>query len=303
MAGFDIRVPTTPNLPAAPAAPPSPQDLIKDLLDEERFKERRSTELQSIEEKRNKDLQSGRDFIKDFSLDRIKATPLAAENQKIRALLESRLGGLSSGEGAALREQAFRGLNQQRQGDIRDLRGIQGAQGVRGPAAVAQQQNVFSQAADRGSDLEQQLLLRNMEIQRQAAGDFSGEVARQQGQTLGIDQFNIGQQGKEAGLKAAFPFLFANLGAQEQATATGAITGRDALIASLFPDLLSGGNVQGGAGAGPTTSMSQPDAQKAVDFFNTIGETPPPHIQAAASGQAPQRSPEADEFLGTIGSS
>ena len=228
--GFD-------GIAGTPAAPPTPEDLIAQVLDEERFKSRRDEELSGIEEKRDRDIASGQDFIKDFTLGRITETPLAAENQQIRDLLQSRLAGLNAGEGAALREQAFRGLNQQRQGDIRDLRGIQGAQGVRGPAAVAQQQNVFSQAANRGSDLEQQLLLRNIDIQDRAASNFQGEISRQQGQQLGINQFNIGQGDQEAGIKAAFPFLFANLGAQEQATATNAITGRDALIASLFPQM------------------------------------------------------------------
>lgn len=285
MAGFSL--PRTPNaqsmigtLPPAPAAaPPSPQDLIADLLDEERFKTRRDEALQGIEAKRDKDLQSGRDFIKDFSLERIKETPFATENEKLRTLLESRLGGLNAGEGAALREQAFRGLNQQRQGDIRDLRGIQGAQGVRGPAAVAQQQNVFSQAADRGSDLEQQLLLRNIDIQRQAAGDFSGEISRQGTQQLGIDQFNIGQSTQEAKLKQAFPFLFANLGAQEQASATGNITSRDALIAALFPGLLSGGQ-PGQPGVLPATPEPE---------VGSTGITPE---QAVFSGIATGRNPQ-----------
>jgi hypothetical protein len=251
-------------------AAPKPEDLIKDLLDEERFKQRRADELAQIEEKRGRDIESGREFVKDFSLGRITETPLAAQNEKLRALLEGRLGGLGAGEGAALREQAFRGLGQQTQGDIRALRGIQGAQGVTGPAAVAQQQNVFSQAADRGSDLEQQLLLRNLDIQRQAAGDFGSEIARQQGQQLGINQFNIGQSNQEAAIRNAFPFLFANLGAQEQATATGAITGRDALLASLFPDLLQGQ----GAGAPPPQDPQSINRSQAFGEAAAIGVNP-----------------------------
>jgi hypothetical protein len=254
-------------------------------LDEERFKQRRSDELAQIEEKRGRDLQSGKDFIKDFSLGRIEQTPLSGENERLRSLLEGRLGGLSSGEGAALREQAFRGLNQQRQGDVRALRGIQGAQGVRGPAAVAQQQNVFGEAADRASDLEQQLLLRNLDIQRQAAGDFQSEVGRQQAQQLGISEFNIGQGTQEAALKNAFPFLFANLGAQEQAAATGAITGRDALIAALFPDLLGAG-----AGAGGVPGGGGGVRPSAIGNFPTSGiPRTSGDFGTASTAKAPQR--------------
>jgi len=216
---------------------PDIKSMLKDIVDEEKFKQRRQEELDDLKARRNVDLAEGRDFVKDFSLGRI-SQPLGDENTKLRTLLEGRLGGLNAAENAALREQSFQGLNQQRQGDIRDLRGIQGAQGIRGPAAGAQQQDVFRQAADRGSDLEQQLLLRNLDIKRQAAQDFQGEVGRQQTQNIGIQGQNLQQSNQEAQVKNAFPFLFANLGAQEAATATNTITSRQQLLAALFPDLL-----------------------------------------------------------------
>lgn len=236
-----------------PAAPVTGDDLIKALLDEERFKIRRDLEVQALEAKRNRDLQTGRDFIKDFSLGRMAQDEgRAAENLQLKQLLEGRLGGLSAGEGAAMREQALGGIGQQRQTDVRALRGMQGAQGVRGPAAVSQQQDIFNQAADRRSDLEQQLLLRNVAMKQQAAQDFGRELARQQTQGLGIEQFNIGQANQEQSIRQAFPFLFANLGAQEQAAATGSVVGRDALIASIFPEfnVAGDGSSDGGAGGG-----------------------------------------------------
>lgn len=289
MPGIGISTPKAPSQITSPAPPqptgPSPQDLIKDLLDEEQFKQRRQEEKDRIKESRQTNIQEGQEFIKDFSLGRIGDDPTrTADNLKLKQLLEGRLGGLSSGEGAAMREQAFGGLNRQRQEGIRALRGLQGSQGVRGPAAVAQQQDVFNRAADRGSDLEQQLLLRNIDIQRQASADFGNELQRQQSQGLGIEQFNIGQGDRETGIKTAFPLQFANLGLQEDAAATGAITGRDALIAALFPDLLSqlGGAGAGGIGGGPP--ISQADASQTSEFLNTIGETVPGNVATAAAG-------------------
>lgn len=253
-------------------------DIIADLLNEEKRRQRVQDALTRIEEKRARDLASGTEFIKDFSMGTIadEDRPLKAENEQLRKLLQDRLGGLTSGEGAALRETAFRGLNQRRQGDIRALRGLQGGQGIRGPAAVAQQQDVFRQSADRASDLEQQLLQRNIDIQRQAAGDFQSEIGRQQTQDLGIQQFNIAQADREAALKKAFPFAFAGLGAQEHGAAASEVSGFDTLIASILGGNISPQDLQGALGG----TAGIPAAPGGVDtpFIPIGGQGAPPIV-------------------------
>lgn len=244
----------TPPLPEPGQETPGIEDIIRGLLDDERFRARRQVELNDIESRRNANIKTGQDYIKNFALGRMNQ-PLTGENDQLRSLLQGRLGGLAAGENAAMREQAFRGLNQQRQGDLRELRALQGQQGIRGPAAAAQNQLVMREAADRGSDLEQQLLIENIAQRRQAAQDFAAEINRQQAQNLGIQQANLLQSNRESEIRNAFPFLFAGLGAAEQSTATANISSRDQLLATLLPELLSGQIV---TQQNPTGAVSTP---------------------------------------------
>jgi hypothetical protein len=247
---LEIEPPSTPRGPLfnpggdftqeAPAA----GDLASELLDDERRRQRQKDELDMLRARRQEDIASGKEFIKDFALQGVNR-PGDPENTRLRELLEQRAQGLSSPEGAALREQAFKGLDRQRQGDLRTLRGVQGGQGIRGPAAGAQQQSILRQAADRGEDLEQRLLLENVALRRQGTQDLQGELARQQAQNLNVQEFNARIANQENKLKTAFPFLFAGLGAQEQGTAAQTISSRDQLEASIRRGELPQAAIQG----------------------------------------------------------
>ena len=139
-----------------------------------------------------------------------------ATAQDILARRQAALGGLSAPENQALREQATQGLNRRTQTALRALRGQQGATGITGGTALAQQADILRGQQQAQAGLERDLLLENVAQrqraldaleatqqgqfqqgltgQRQALQDF---LAAQQAET-GIQQFNIGQEGREA---------------------------------------------------------------------------------------------------------
>lgn len=89
------------------------------------------------------------------------------EMTDILDMMKQGLAGLSAPENTALREQAQRSLDQQYQTSLRQLQMSQARGGARGAAASAQQSNLDRQRMDEQNNLEQDLLVKNIDVQDQ----------------------------------------------------------------------------------------------------------------------------------------
>lgn len=193
------------------------------LTREEQIKER----LSEIQKQREAGEARGREAANRIKFGQLK-TPFAKQQAILRDRLQGRMGGLNEGEGAALRERALVGQGQAQQGQMRALRGIQGSTGVQGPAAAAQQQRLVEAGGQQRADLERNLLLENVGLQRQGALDFQNLLGQQGAQNLGIQQFNVGQSQREQLLKETLPMQFGQASAAERQAAINEILGEQA---------------------------------------------------------------------------
>lgn len=255
-------------------------------IDEAQRRQRVLAERELIRQDRDKDLSAGRDFfdriygsgggqdslgkkafysdIRDTRSNELRdilsrQKDLTTTTSDIGEALKRRraaLGGLDSVEGQALREQAMRGLLSQQDSARRNLRGSLG--NLRGPAAAAAAAQLEQQAGVQQSQLEQDLLLKNYQIQQEALGNFEqaaqaeeARIANRLGQlgqaTFQLEQdelarqkFNISQAGRELAARAGSELGFANLGVAE----------RNQILGQLAAEDLAEATEQSGGGGG-----------------------------------------------------
>lgn len=141
-------------------------------------------------------------YYSEGSLGRVDQ-PLSSEMADILARRKSALEGFSAQENEALRAKMLEEIGRGEQTALRQLRGIQGSSGIRGGLASAQQANILKAADDAKTQAERDLFIQNILQKQNALGSYEQTVGSQSAQDLGIQQFNIGQQGKEVQAGAA----------------------------------------------------------------------------------------------------
>lgn len=99
----------------------------------------------------------------------------------ILGMMQQGLAGLNSQENTALREQAMRSLDQQLATSMRQTE-ISGARGgVRGAARAAQTENLLTDRQNQQGNIEQDLLVKNIDIQDKRRNDYYGALGGQEG--------------------------------------------------------------------------------------------------------------------------
>lgn len=138
-----------------------------------------------------------------------RAQQRSQETRDILSTLQGGLAGLNASENVALREQAQREVDRQYQGAVRDLTKAQARFGARGASAAAQLSNTQRQRMDTQSQLEQDLLVRNIDVQDRRRGQYAdylraleGDESARRSLALGqyTDQLNT-LEGEEFGRK------------------------------------------------------------------------------------------------------
>lgn len=132
--------------------------------------------------------------------------------QDVISLMNGGLSGLNAVENQGLREQGMKEMDRQYLGQLAELRNMQAKSGVRGASATAQMGGIAKQNDMAKEDLEQNLMLKNIDIQDKRRNDLAGllgtlgnqEAARglaAQGQYLDASKYNVEQGNKERNLK------------------------------------------------------------------------------------------------------
>lgn len=106
--------------------------------------------------------------------------------------------GLTQPQQQAMTDQGNAQVNSALQNNLRNLRGTQGANGLQGGMAAGQQADQYRAAQAQQAQNQQNVFLKNVDYQRQGLNDYSTAANTQQQSELGRQQFNIGQQNKEA---------------------------------------------------------------------------------------------------------
>lgn len=141
------------------------------------------------------------------------------ETKDILGKLASGMDGLTAAENQGMREQAQREVDRQYQGALRNLATQQARSGVRGASATAQNINTERARGQQQSELEQDIMLKNIDIQDRrrgayadylagteasefgrrmdAEGMYGDLMANRNEYTQGINRFNIGQAEKD----------------------------------------------------------------------------------------------------------
>jgi len=194
---------------------------------EDRRRIRQATDLNQIRIQREQDIARGRSFIGGeleqigFGGGQLGAEAFARGGADIQDILSRRraaLGGLEAPEAQALREQALSGIRSQEATRLRDIRGEIGQ--LRGPAAIAAQQSIRGEAGQQISDLEQQLLIRNIGERQRALGEFETSA-------LGAQAFDVSQAQRELATRTGGALGFAGLGAAERGEVSGLLGGEE----------------------------------------------------------------------------
>jgi len=149
-----------------------------------------NTGAEKEREKRFQQLRQERE--RDIQLGQKRAQEIAPEG------VLGRLQGIDSAEAQALRETRLRALQRVQQQQQRQLAGTQARGGVTGGLAGQQQINLANQQLQQQQAAQQALLSEQSRIQR------------------GINQFNLGQAGKEFAARQAIGLGEAGLGAAER---------------------------------------------------------------------------------------
>lgn len=102
------------------------------------------------------------------------------EMKKVLGLMEQGLAGLSSQENQALREQAAREVDREYQNAVRQLSQAQAKRNVFGASATAQMRNLNKDRMDTQSKMEQDLLVKNIDIQDRRRGEYAQTLGGQE---------------------------------------------------------------------------------------------------------------------------
>ena len=162
-----------------------------------------------------KDVSRGQEFAKGIlgeGLGRIGGDP---DIQRVIQERRQLAGGLTGQEMQAARDVAGAGISGAGQTQLRALRAAQAGAGVRGATAGAQQAGVISETAQRKSELERDLLLRQR-------GAKEAGLAGLEASVTGTRQFDIEQAAREKQMLAAGGLGFAQLGVAERSAAAKA---------------------------------------------------------------------------------
>jgi hypothetical protein len=131
------------------------------------------------------------------------------------------LGGMSSTENQAAKDQLFNQVNRDTQTNLRALRGIQGATGQNGGAAVNQQIGVLGAGQSARKDLERDLMLKNIDLRGQALNNYETSVAGAETNEQNQKIFNLDQISREKEGMLTTQFGLAGLGQAERASLRG----------------------------------------------------------------------------------
>jgi hypothetical protein len=130
------------------------------------------------------------------------------EMKGIIEMMKNGLAGLNSQENQAIREQGQREVDRQYANTVRDLGRAQRRGNVLGAASAAQTLNAGRQRSEQQSQLEQDLQVRNIDVQDRRRGDFANVLGGQEQQEFGraaqarnefydLSKFNVGQTDKD----------------------------------------------------------------------------------------------------------
>jgi len=119
------------------------------------------------------------------------STQLEGEEDVLNRM-RSGLGGYTSPEYQAQREQMMRGQNSNLQTSLSQLAKAQARGRVYGAAASAQQANTLQSAQNTKDTLEQDLYVKNIDEQQKRLGVLAEEQGKAREETLGREKFNIG---------------------------------------------------------------------------------------------------------------
>ena len=144
--------------------------------------------------------------------------------------------GLSRGEVAAERAQAFRGIESNTQTGMRSLQGRLAKMGVKGAVAGQQLIQREIQGAQQKSDIEQNLFLKSEQVKREGLKDFS----QRQG---AVKTFDLGQSAKEKDIILQSGLGFAQVGSAERVAKFAAERSKEASIASARASNSGGGGM------------------------------------------------------------
>jgi hypothetical protein len=204
---------------------------------------------QEFREQRQQDLTRGRargeEIFGGEALGRVRETRTGDIGDVISQRRQQFEQGLDAPAFEASRERRLRELQRQEQGAQRQLRGQQGRFGVGGPLAAAQFANLSGQQDINRRGAEQELLLQDVGLRREALGGFErsvqaaegDELARQQANQANLRRELLGIQSRELGE--------ASLGAAERGAAGQILTGQ-----SIANSGSQGGGKKGGGGGG-----------------------------------------------------
>lgn len=145
------------------------------------------------------------------------------EMKEVLGIMKGGLAGLNAVENQALREQAQRELDRSYQNEQYALQKMSGGGKLRGGALASSLADISSKRQQGQSNLEQDLLVKNIDIQDQRRRDYSGLLGSQEeaefgrgrsarNDLLNAQGFNASQQGKELGARMASITGIANYG-------------------------------------------------------------------------------------------
>lgn len=153
------------------------------------------------------------------------STEASAEQQQAMQRMQASLGGYTSPEYQASREQMQRGLNSNLQTSLAQLAKGQARGKVYGAAATAQQSNQIRGAEDIKNNLEQDLMVKNIDEQRSRLSEYSGQANTLYGQNMAAQQTNLGQEQAERAAQTEAEKVNLGQKAAETSGAINAITG------------------------------------------------------------------------------
>lgn len=160
------------------------------------------------------DIASGQQFIgHDFDpgalgrVDASRSADMADAIARNKALSD----GLTPAEKQAREEQANHSIGNQTQANMQQLASIQGAQGLGGGTAAAQQGMALQNALLSRQDYNRQLLLDDATQKRLGTAQYTGALAGAEGFERAGQEYNLGQQGKEAFGRTSIPLQYAGL--------------------------------------------------------------------------------------------
>lgn len=134
-------------------------------------------------------------YLPDGSLGRV-STEIPGQSEYL-AQLKAGLGGYTSPEYQAQREQMMQGINSNTQTGLAELAKAQARGKVYGAASSAQQANLLTGAQNSKNDLEQKLMVQNIDESQKRLNNYGAQNAAAQAANLEREKLNLGQMDAE----------------------------------------------------------------------------------------------------------